>query len=100
MSWPEPSSTDMSSPLPPSNALAVDLAGEVHHDQVAVRRGVLLRRVVPSACLAGELLELLVDRAFVGLDRQALELQAVDRRRRNVGQRLEADRTSASLPGS
>ena len=72
--------------------LAVDLAVEVDDDEVAGRRPCALLGVVRSSCCdSASCLSCVVDRAFVGLDRQPLELEAVDLRRRHFGQRLEAD---------
>src|SRR3569623_1901140 len=70
---------------------AVDLADEVHHDEVAGLGLVGRLGVVPALLLVGELLQLLVDRAVVGRHRQALELQCLDRRSRHVGQDFQLD---------
>ena len=69
----------------------VDCAFEVHDDEVTDRSGVLLGRVFPALALAGELLELLVDCLFVGLDGQAIEFDIVDVGLGDVGKRLQAD---------
>ena len=55
----------MSSPLPPSNGLPPTSPSKSIDDQVALRGRVLLRRVFPALVLAGELLELRVDRRLV-----------------------------------
>ena len=49
----------------------------------------LLRRLVPMLALIGELPDLLVDGGLIGIDRQPLQLQSLDLRRRNVRQRFD-----------
>ena len=51
----------------------------------------LLWRLFPMLALARELRDLIVDRGLIDIDRQPLELQAFDLRRRHVGQRFDAD---------
>ena len=80
---------------------AVDLADEVDHDLVAVRGLMALGGVVEARLRAGKLGDLRVDRGIVGLDRQALELDA----RRSPGSGTSGrvssvTRTSASLPAA
>ena len=53
--------------------LAADLAFEVHDDEVAHGRGMLLRRIFPALALGRELLDLLVDRSLVRLNGQPLD---------------------------
>ena len=80
---------------------AVDLADEVDHHLVAVGGLVALLGVLVAGLRRGELLQLLVDRLLVDLDGQALELQAVDLRRRERRAAFRGGRwTSASLPVS
>ena len=75
-------------------------AGEIDDDLVAVRGGLALRARPSSSCsTATSRCELLVDRCFVGFDRQPLELQPVDLGRRDFGQRLEPDADFGVLAG-
>ena len=65
---------------------AVNLADKINDDLVALSRLVALFRVFIASLRRSELLQLLVHRFFVGLDGQALKLQAINLRGRNVGQ--------------
>ena len=71
--------------------LAGNFALEVHDDEVAHRRGMLLRRIFPALALGRELLDLLIDRRLVSVDTQPLDRKIVDLRRRNVGKRFDAN---------
>ena len=59
---------------------AIDLADEVDHELVAVGGLVALLGVLIAGLRLGELLQLILDRRLVDLDRQPLELQPVDLR--------------------
>ena len=69
----------------------VDLPDEIDHDKIAKRRLVSLRRIVIGLLLAGKAKNSFVDRRLVGLDRQSLELEAINLRRGHVGQDFELD---------
>ena len=71
--------------------LAVHAAGKVHDDEVAIGGRMALLRVRPALVRACETLNLVFDRLFVGFDGQALKLEVVDLRRRDLRERLKAN---------
>ena len=76
MKVPEPTLTPTSSPVPPSNGCAVDLAGEVDDDAVALLDLGALAFGRVGLVLLGDLVERLVDLGVGHLGDQALELDA------------------------
>ena len=89
----------MSSPLPPSNGLPSTSPSKSMTTRSPVGRGMLLGRVVPALGLAGELLICSSTAFSSGSTVSRSSLRSSISRRRNVGQRLEADLHLGVLAG-